>query len=56
MPLGSNAGDNIRELHHGPSFKRNLRKFGKAKADKIAVAAGLSAARQHKKLRKYKRM
>jgi hypothetical protein len=48
MPLGSNASENIRELHHGPSYRRNLHKFGKKKADKIAVAAGLSASREHK--------
>ena len=55
MPLGSNASDNIAELHHGPRYKHNLKKFGKKKADKIAVAAGLSASRQHHPLPKYHR-
>lgn len=49
MPLGSDASENISELHRGPMYRRNLRKFGKAKADRIAVAAGLSAARKNKR-------
>lgn len=39
---------NIRELHKGPQFKRTSRKFGKAKADKQAVAIALEQARQSK--------
>lgn len=39
---------NIRELHKGPRYKANVRKFGKAKANKIAVAAAFSAARRRK--------
>lgn len=43
------VGFNIRSLHAGPMFKKNKRKFGKAKANKIAVAAGYSIARRGKK-------
>lgn len=52
MPLGSNVSDNISELHHGPSYRRNLRKFGKAKANKIAIAAAFSGARAHTRKKK----
>jgi hypothetical protein len=56
MPLGSDASANISELHHGPRYRANMRKFGKAKADRIAVAAGLSAARRNKRRAKRKSM
>lgn len=49
MPLKPgkrNVGSNIRELHKGPEYKRNL---GKKKADEIAVAAAESASRRGKK-------
>jgi len=51
MPLkkgAKNVGANIKELHTGPRYKANVKKFGKAKADKIAVAAAESAARRKK--------
>jgi hypothetical protein len=51
MPLkkgAKNVGYNIEELHNGPQYAKNTKKFGKAKADKIAVAAAESAARGHK--------
>lgn len=43
---------NIDELHGGPRYKANVGKFGKAKADKIAVAAGINAAKPKRKKRK----
>jgi len=52
MPLlkgKKNVGRNIEELHSGPQYQRNLAKFGKKKADEIAVAAAESAARRKKK-------
>jgi len=36
--------DNIKEMMHGPRHAENLKKFGKAKADKITVAAAESMA------------
>lgn len=48
MPLGSNVSENISELHRGPRYKKNMRKFGKAKANKIAIAAAFSGARASK--------
>jgi len=36
--------DNIRELHQGPQFQRTRRKFGKAKANKQAVAVAMRVA------------
>lgn len=57
MPLkkggGQKAvGQNIRELHKGPRYAANVRKFGKKKADKIAVAAAENAARGGAKRRR----
>ena len=49
MPLlkgSKNVGKNIKELHKGPRYKANVKKFGKAKADKIAIAAAESASRK----------
>jgi hypothetical protein len=37
---------NIKEFHGGKTFKATKAKFGKAKADKQAVAAALSTARR----------
>lgn len=53
MPLKSGKGpkvvsQNVRELHSGPQYARTKAKFGKAKADKQAVAAALSQARKSK--------
>lgn len=52
MPLGSSVSENISELHHGPRYKANVRKFGKSKANKIAIAAAYSGARRSKSKRK----
>lgn len=52
MPLKTgkkNVGSNIKELHGGPRYAENVKKFGKAKADKIAVAAAESASRRKPK-------
>lgn len=38
-------GENIRELMHGPMHSQNVRKFGKKKAQKIAIAAAYAKAR-----------
>jgi hypothetical protein len=38
------ASKNISEFHTGETYERTKAKFGKAKADKQAVAAGLHAA------------
>ncbi len=40
--------ENIAELHQGKTFQRTRRKFGKAKANKQAVAIALEQARQSK--------
>lgn len=51
MPLkrGSSlavVGDNIRELHTGPTYAHTADKFGKKKADKQAVAIALDMSRR----------
>lgn len=49
MPLKrgkKNISRNISELHRGPRYKANVRKFGKKKAHRIAVAAAMSASRR----------
>ena len=47
MPMKSKkAGQNLREFHGGKTYEATKKKFGKAKADKQAVAAGMSAARK----------
>jgi aminoglycoside phosphotransferase family enzyme len=38
---------NISEFHHGATYERTKEKFGKATADKQAVAAAMSNARRH---------
>lgn len=38
------VGRNISEFHTGKTYARTKRKFGKARADKQAVAVGLRAA------------
>ena len=43
------ASANIREFHHGKTFARTARKFGKAKAHRQAIAAGLAAMRRRGK-------
>ena len=40
---------NIREMHKSSRFKKVARKFGKARANKMAIAAGLSAMRGRKR-------
>lgn len=51
MPLksGSSKGvmsENIREFHHGNTYDRTKKKFGKEKANKQAVAVAYSKARE----------
>jgi hypothetical protein len=46
------ASSNIREMHHSSRFKKVARKHGKATARRMAIAAGLSAARGGRKRRK----
>lgn len=43
------ASANIGEMHHSSRFGKVARKFGKAKAHKMAIAAGLSAMRRKKR-------
>ena len=38
--------ENIREFHHGKTFARTARKFGKTTANKQAVAAAYSQQRR----------
>jgi hypothetical protein len=40
---------NIREMHHSSRFKKVARKHGKATARRMAIAAGLTAARGGRK-------
>jgi hypothetical protein len=49
MPLKSGKSEktisrNIGELHHGPRYAANRKKFGSAKANAIAEAAAYSVA------------
>ena len=39
-----NVGSNIREANKGKTYQRTKRKFGKKKADRQAVAIGMSEA------------
>lgn len=53
MPLkkGSSkkvVSENISEFHKGETYAKTARKFGKAKADKQAVAVALDTARRGK--------
>lgn len=50
-----NVGRNIRETHKGKTYARTKAKFGKKKADKQAVAIGMSEAGVSKKKKKSKR-
>lgn len=54
MPLKKGSSkktisSNIKELHGGKTFAKTEKKFGKAKANKQAVAIALSQARKGKK-------
>ena len=50
MPMESkDAGRNIGEFKTGGTYKRDVRKFGRNKANRIAAAAGFSAARKNKR-------
>jgi len=40
------VSSNISELHKGPQYRRTKRKFGKAVADKQAVAVALDTSRK----------
>ena len=46
------ASQNIREMHKGTTYARTMRKFGKAVANRQAIAAGLSAAGLSRKKKK----
>ncbi len=49
MPLRKgkrNIGRNIRELHHGKTYRRTKRKFGKRRADRQAIAISLRQSRE----------
>ncbi|MDE2472877.1 MAG: hypothetical protein KGL35_30200 [Bradyrhizobium sp.] len=53
MPLKSGkskkvVSENIKEFHKGKTFKKTEKKFGKATADKQAVAAALNKKRKSK--------
>jgi hypothetical protein len=48
------ASANIGEMHHSSRFASAKRKFGAAKAHKMAIAAGLSGMRRKAKRRKKK--
>jgi len=49
FPGKKNVGRNIKELHKGPRYAANRKKFGKKKADQIAIAAAESVARRGRK-------
>jgi hypothetical protein len=54
MPLAKGSSKatvskNIKELHGGKTFASTSKKFGKAKANKQAVAIALSTARKSKR-------
>ena len=49
-----NVGSNIREFHKGKTFKKTAKKFGKAKANKQAIAVGMRQAGVRKKKAKKK--
>jgi len=47
MPMsGRSVSEDIREFHHGETYARTKRKYGKRKADRQAVAAAMSNARR----------
>ena len=49
MPMRSkDAGKNVKEFHQGSRYRSMMAKYGKKHADRIAVAAGMSAARKNK--------
>lgn len=52
MPLlkgKKNVSRNISELHKGPRYAANKKRFGAKKANKIAIAAAYSASRGGKR-------
>ena len=57
MPLKSGSSKatqdgNFHEFRHGKTFATTAARFGKAKAEKIAQAAGFSAAERNKAKRR----
>jgi hypothetical protein len=46
------VSENISEFHKGKTYAATEKKFGKAKADKQAIAVALSTARSGKKRKK----
>jgi hypothetical protein len=54
MPLLAGSSNdtvsaNISELHHGKTFRRTKKKYGKKKAQKQAIAIALSKKRESKR-------
>jgi hypothetical protein len=49
-----NVGRNIRETHKGKTYAKTKAKFGKKKADKQAIAIGISEAGVSRKKAKKK--
>ena len=49
------ASMNISEMHKGKTYARTMRKYGKAVANKQAIAAGMHAAGLSKKKTRKKR-
>lgn len=59
MPLKKGSSQktiskNVSELHQGKTYARTMRKYGKAKANKQAVAIALEEARKYKGASRYK--
>ena len=50
-----NVGRNIREVHKGKTYARTKAKYGKKRADKQAIAIGMSEAGVGRKKKKAKK-
>lgn len=47
MPMKSKkVGNNISEFRQGETYQKTKKKFGKSKADRQSIAAGMSTARK----------
>ena len=49
------ASSNIAEMHHGKTYAKTMRKYGKAIANRQAIAAGMHAAGLSKSKRSTKK-